>query len=121
MDISGRTKIIGFCGSSFANSRIYDVYNNALLADVSAVKNRRVYKMPLGGYRWDPPNQESPLTWLWLSMILHPDKFQWDMNGRIKSNYQFMYGQEVSADDVRNILRFDMNAEAANYDIFSKG
>tara|TARA_A100001388_G_C28716041_1_gene473868 strand:+ start:96 stop:1136 length:1041 start_codon:yes stop_codon:yes gene_type:complete len=98
-----------------------DVYNNALLADVSAVKNRRVYKMPLGGYRWDPPNQESPLTWLWLSMILHPDKFQWDMNGRIKSNYQFMYGQEVSADDVRNILRFDMNADAANYDVFSEG
>ena len=40
----------------------HDVYNNELLADVSAVKNRRVYKMPLGGYRWDPPNQESPLN-----------------------------------------------------------
>lgn len=98
-----------------------DVYNNALLADVSAVKNRRVYKMPLGGYRWDPPNQESPLTWLWLSMILHPDKFNWDMNERIKSNYQFMYGQDVSLDDIKNILRFDMNADAAHYDMFLKG
>ncbi|MBB38455.1 MULTISPECIES: shikimate dehydrogenase family protein [Hyphomonas] len=32
MDISGATKIIGFCGSSFASSRIYDVYNNAFRA-----------------------------------------------------------------------------------------
>ncbi len=96
-----------------------DVYDNELLADVSAVKNRRVYKMPLGGYRWDPPNQESPLTWLWLSMVLHPEKFDWDMAARINESYEFIYGQSVNADDVANILRMDMNADAANYDIFA--
>ncbi|MEM9430829.1 MAG: ABC transporter substrate-binding protein [Pseudomonadota bacterium] len=98
-----------------------DVYDNALLADVSAVQNRRVYKMPLGGYRWDPPNQESPLTWLWLSMVLHPDKFDWNLSERINSNYQFIYGQGVTDEDVRSILRFDVNADAANYDIFADG
>jgi iron complex transport system substrate-binding protein len=98
-----------------------DVYNNPLLADLSAVKNRRVYKMPLGGYRWDPPNQESPLTWLWLSMILHPEKFDWDMAQRIADNYEFIYGQTVTTDDVQNILRYDMNADAANYSIFDDG
>ncbi|MEL0070627.1 MAG: ABC transporter substrate-binding protein [Betaproteobacteria bacterium] len=95
-----------------------DLYKNELLADVSAVKNRRVYKMPLGGYRWDPPNQESPLTWLWLSMVLHPDKFKWDLTKRIDSSYQIMYGKGVTAADVENILRFDMNSTAANYQIF---
>jgi iron complex transport system substrate-binding protein len=96
-----------------------DIYKNELLADLSAVKNRRVYKMPLGGYRWDPPNQESPLTWLWLSMVLHPDKFDWDLADRINNNYEFIYGQSVDADDVANILRMDMNKDAANYDIFA--
>lgn len=96
-----------------------DIYKNELLADLSAVKNRRVYKMPLGGYRWDPPNQESPLTWLWLSMVLHPDKFDWDLADRINNNYEFIYGQSVNADDVANILRMDMNKDAANYDIFA--
>ena len=96
-----------------------DIYDNELLADLSAVKNRRVYKMPLGGYRWDPPNQESPLTWLWLSMVLHPEKFDWDMAARINESYEFIYGQSVNADDVANILRMDMNADAANYDIFA--
>lgn len=95
-----------------------DIYDNELLADLSAVKNRRVYKMPLGGYRWDPPNQESPLTWLWLSMVLHPEKFDWNMAARINESYEFIYGQSVNADDVANILRMDMNADAANYDIF---
>ena len=95
-----------------------DLYSNDLLADVSAVKNRRVYKMPLGGYRWDPPNQESPLTWLWLSMVLHPNKFKWDLAERIDASYQIMYEKGVSDVDVENILRFDMNSTAANYQIF---
>jgi len=96
-----------------------DVYNNPLFADLSAVKNRRVYKMPLGGYRWDPPNQESPLTWLWLSMVLHPDRFDWDLAKRIDANYKTMYGQGVSAENIKKILRFTMNKDAANYEIFS--
>ena len=95
-----------------------DVYKNPLFADLSAVKNRRVYKMPLGGYRWDPPNQESPLTWIWLSKILHPNKLDWDMTKRIDTTYKKIYGHGVDAEDVKKILRFDMNANAANYDIF---
>ncbi len=96
-----------------------DVYNNPLLADLSAVKNRRVYKMPLGGYRWDPPNQESPLTWLWLSMVLHPETFDWGLAERIDESYQKIYGQGVTEADVDNILRLDMNATAAHYEIFA--
>ena len=75
-----------------------DIYSNKLLVDVSAVKNRRVYKMPLGGYRWDPPSQESPLTWLWLSMVLHPDKINWDMSKRIDRNYLFPVSNNSNRD-----------------------
>ncbi len=96
-----------------------DVYNNPLLAGMSAVKNKRVYKMPLGGYRWDPPNQESPLTWLWLSMVLHPNKFDWKLDKLIDENYRFIYGHPVSAADVKKILRFGMNGTAANYQMFA--
>ena len=96
-----------------------DVYDNPLFADLSAVKNKRVYKMPLGGYRWDPPNQESPLTWLWLSMVLHPERFDWDLAARIDANYKVMYGQGVKDADVAKILRTKMNKDAANYEIFA--
>lgn len=96
------------------------VYDNKLLADVSAVKNKRVYKMPLGGYRWDPPNQESPLTWLWLSMVLHPGKLDWPLRKEMDEKYRFIYGQGLSDDDIDGVLRMKMNGTAANYQVFSR-
>src|SRR5699024_6539034 len=48
------------------------VYSDPVWQDVAAVSSRRVYKVPLGGYRWDPPSHESPLTWRWLSHLAFP-------------------------------------------------
>jgi iron complex transport system substrate-binding protein len=93
------------------------VYGNEKLADVSAVKNRRVYKVPLGGYRWDPPNQESPLMWKWMAMILHPDRFHWDLRKDIASSYQWIYGQTPTTEDMDGILRMSMNHGSARYDV----
>ena len=55
------------------------VYDDPILSLTRAAQNHRVYKMPLGGYRWDPPNQESPLTWMWLADLLHPEVFHYDL------------------------------------------
>lgn len=96
------------------------VYENAKLADVSAVKNHRVYKIPLGGYRWDPPNQESPLMWKWLTMVFHPDRFDWDLRGEMVEKYQFIYGHTPTPEDMDGILRLGMNREAAHYERFSQ-
>jgi iron complex transport system substrate-binding protein len=95
------------------------VYENQALADVSAVKNRRVYKIPLGGYRWDPPNQESPLLWKWLSMILHPDHFSYDLRTEIVEAYAWIYGHVPSDEDLDEILRIKMNDRSSGYDVFN--
>ncbi|PIE55550.1 MAG: ABC transporter substrate-binding protein [Dethiosulfovibrio peptidovorans] len=97
-----------------------DVYTNPKLASVSAVKNRRVYKMPLGGYRWDPPNQESPLAWKWLSMVFHPDRFHWNLRGEIAEKHKFLYNHIPSDDDLDMVLRMDINGDSAGYAIFNK-
>lgn len=96
------------------------VYDNAKLADVSAVKNRRVYKIPLGGYRWDPPNQESPLMWKWLTMVFHPDRFDWDLRKDIAENYTWIYGHTPTEEQIDGILRMRMNSGASGYEIFKK-
>lgn len=96
-----------------------DVYDNPMLAGVSAVKNRRVYKIPLGGYRWDPPNQESPLMWEWLSMVLHPKRFDWPLREDIAEKYRFIYNYDLSERQIDAILRMQMNGAAANYSQFS--
>ncbi len=96
-----------------------DIHANANLAGVKAVRDRRVYKMPLGGYRWDPPNQESPLMWKWLAMLTHPDRFSWDLRADIVKAYKFLYSQEPTQQDIDDILRMPMNATAANYGRFA--
>nr|WP_319515096.1 ABC transporter substrate-binding protein [uncultured Cohaesibacter sp.] len=105
----------GFEGELTVN----DVYNNPMLAGISAVKNKRVYKIPLGGYRWDPPNQESPLMWEWLSMVLHPNQFEWPLRKHIAEKYSFIYNYDLSEQQIDGILRMKMNGSAANYSQFA--
>lgn len=97
-----------------------DVYGNPVFADVSAVKNRRVYKLPIGGYRWDPPNQESPLTWAWVAMMLHPDRFDFPLRSEIAERYEMLYGRTPSDDEIDGILRLAMNGVSARYDRFER-
>ena len=52
-------------------------------------------------------------------MVLHPERFDWDLAERIDSNYKVMYGQGVKDADVAKILRTKLNKDAANYEIFS--
>jgi len=95
-----------------------DVYANPRLADVSAVRNRRVYKLPLGGYRWDPPNQESPLMWKWMAMVNHPGRFNWDIRGEITANYEWIYGKKPDESQLDAILHRDINGLSDGYAVF---
>lgn len=97
-----------------------DIYANKNFAAVKAIKNRCVYKMPLGGYRWDPPNQESPLMWKWLATLAHPDRFNWDLRGDIVKAYEFLYKRTPTEEDLDDVLKMSMNASATNYKRFSK-
>ena len=95
-----------------------DVYDNDLLASVSAVENRRVYKVPLGGYRWDPPSEESPLMWKWLATLLHPDTFEYDLRTDTRDFYSWVYGYELNNAELDSILRMSLNGDAAGYEQF---
>lgn len=93
-----------------------DIYNNPLLAGIDAVKNRRVYKLPLGGYRWDPPSQESPLAWLWQAGLYHPDRVKDDLRAEMKRAYQLFYGHALTNPEIDAILFLDKHPKAAGYE-----
>lgn len=92
-----------------------DIYSDKVWQDVAAVKSRRVYKIPLGGYRWDPPSQESPLMWQWLSQIAYPNQQYADLRSQISSDYHFLYGYHLSNAQIDEILWMDANSKSANY------
>lgn len=97
-----------------------DVYADPKFANMKAVKNRRVYKMPLGGYRWGPANQESPLAWMWTYNIMNPDKEPFDLRDAIRVKYDFIYGKTPTEDQIDTVLHLDLNSDSADYAQFAR-
>jgi iron complex transport system substrate-binding protein len=95
-----------------------DLYSNPVYANVSAVRSRRVYKVPLGGYRWDPPGQESALMWHWLSSIAHPGTGSSPLRDLMSSYYRFLYSYRLNDAQMNAILWTDVNGASAHYQQF---
>ncbi|RVT89986.1 iron ABC transporter substrate-binding protein [Rhodovarius crocodyli] len=93
-----------------------DVYADPRWAGLAAVRSRRVYRMPLGGYRWDPPSHESALTWIWLAELLQPGASGFDLRAEMREWFRFLYGHELAEDDIDAILFAGPNQGAAGYD-----
>ncbi|MDA8368299.1 MAG: ABC transporter substrate-binding protein [Nocardiopsaceae bacterium] len=106
--------------SNFDTTMPEDIYADELWQDVSAVRDKRVYRVPLGGYRWDPPNQESNLMWHWLAQIAHPDADLDPLRPRIESSAEYLYGQVPTAEQVDEILWSSENADSQGYDAFTE-
>ncbi|GLQ10664.1 ABC transporter substrate-binding protein [Devosia yakushimensis] len=95
------------------------VYDDPILSLTKAAQNRRVYKMPLGGYRWDPPSQESPLTWMWLAELLHPDLFNYDLRAEMTAAYKTLYNYELTDEDIDGIIWTAQQGTGLGYDQFA--
>lgn len=72
---------------------------------IDAVKNQQVYKIPIGGYRWDPPGIETPLMIKWLAKIQHPQLFEdMDMRSEVAEFYKDVYNFELTDEMLDEIL-----------------
>ncbi|MDT7558895.1 MAG: iron complex transport system substrate-binding protein, partial [Pseudonocardiales bacterium] len=100
---------------NFDSATPEDVYGNPVWQGMSAVRSRRVYKVPLGGYRWDPPCAESPLMWQWLRSIAYPEAGAGQLRAQMHDDYRFLYNYDLTDADVDRILWTDLNAGSANY------
>lgn len=65
--------------TNFTTAYPVDLYDNTVgtydWSPVDAVKNQRVYKMPLGMYRSYTPGVDTPITLLWLAKTAYPEQF----------------------------------------------
>lgn len=95
------------------------ILEDPVLRGTNAVTDRRVYKMPLGGYRWEPASHESPFTWMWLADLLHPDRFSFDLRAEVAEWYPKLYGHTPTEAQIDAILQMEMNGESAGYEIFA--
>ena len=95
------------------------ITDDPILSLTKAAQSGRVYKMPLGGYRWDPPNQESPLTWMWLANLLHPEVFAYDLRAEMRTAYKVLYNHALTDDEIDGILRMEMQSGQTGYEVFA--
>lgn len=91
-----------------------DLYNNKLAGQdwstVKAVKEKRVYKVPLGIYRWDAPGVETPLMMRWIAHTMQPAIFK-DVNIKkeTKDFYKDFLNMELTDADLALIFADEAN------------
>jgi iron complex transport system substrate-binding protein len=95
--------------SNFVDTQPEDIYTNSIegydFSPITAVRERQVYKIPMGAYRWDPPSQESGLMLWWLAKTMYPDLFaDIDLHQEIRTFYKRFYGYDISDREVRSVL-----------------
>lgn len=91
-----------------------DLYDNKIpgqdWSTVKAVKEKRVYKVPMGIYRWDAPGVETPLMMEWLAHVLQPELFkELDVRADAKKFYEEFMHYNISEADMAQIFADEAN------------
>ena len=91
-----------------------DIYNNKFegqdWSKINAVKNKKVFKAPIGIYRWDAPSAETPLMIKWIAKVAAPEVFN-DYNIRkdIKDFYLEFFNYKLTDEQLNFILNSKVN------------
>lgn len=103
--------------TNFSPSLPEDFYNNSISGQdwsgIKAVQNRKVFKIPLGHYRWFPPSSDAPLMVLWMAKKNHPEIFaDIDFEAELRSYFKKFHNYTLTDGDIKSIL--NPPREAAN-------
>lgn len=95
--------------TTFSPAMPEDLYNNTIegfdFSQLSAVKNQKVYKVPLGSYRWYAPSCECALMLKWMASINHPEIFaDMDMTQEVIDFISEFYRYSASAEQAAVLL-----------------
>ncbi|MBN9219463.1 MAG: ABC transporter substrate-binding protein [Mesorhizobium sp.] len=89
-----------------------DILQHPVLASLDAVKKGRVYKTPA----IDPATAAGgELAYQWLAEIGYPDLFKTDMRKAVSDGFKLLYGKELTAGQIDQLLQMDWNGKSAGY------
>lgn len=100
--------------SNFDQFSPEDLYANTIKgqdwSQVKAVKEKRVYKTPIGIYRWDAPGVETPLMMQWLAKLMQPEIFKnINFKANLKKYFKEYFNYTLTDADIDQILNYDLN------------
>ena len=101
--------------TNFTTALPKDLYENTVgtydWSEVKAVKDKEVYKLPLGMYRTYTPGIDTPITLLWFAKTAYPDMFNdIDLVKETREYYQDIFGVNLTDEQIKSIYNPDANA-----------
>ena len=95
--------------TNFTTAGAEDLYGNTVgyydWSAIDAVKDQKVFKMPLGMYRSYTPGADTPVTLLWLAKTAYPDLFaDIDIIEQTKTYYSEVFGIALTDDQAASIF-----------------
>lgn len=103
--------------TNFTKAQPADLYGNKMgnndWSKIDAVKNKRVYKMPLGMYRSYTPGVDTPVTLWWMAKTVYPEQFK-DINitKETKTYYKKVFNIELTDKQADKIFKPSAAASA---------
>lgn len=86
---------------SFTPASFTDGSQGEFWKQISAVKNEKIYKTPVGMYRWDTFCVETPLMVKWLGQVGNPDIFtEYNMEDDIRDFYATYMNYTLTEEDL---------------------
>ncbi len=94
--------------SNFENTMPSDLFENSIdgqdWSGIKAVREGRVYRIPLGIYRWYPPSLDGPLMLKWMAQKNYPDLFDYHMEEEIREYFREYHYYDLTDQEIRDIL-----------------
>ena len=95
--------------TNFNTAKPDDLYNNTIgsydWSEIEAIKNKQVYKMPLGMYRSYTCGVDTPVTLLWLAKTAYPTLFEdIDITAETKAYYKEVFGITLTDEQANKIF-----------------
>ena len=91
----------------FAPNSIYDdVLKKSEWEQIPAIKENSFYEIPIGPYNWigRPPSVNRFIGIKWLSNLLYPEVFDYDMVDETQKFYKLFYHYDITEEQVKDLL-----------------
>ncbi len=103
--------------TNFTSATPESLYNNSIgssdWSEIDAVKNKEVYKMPLGMYRSYTCGVDTPVTLLWMAKTVYPELFvDTDITEETKKYYKEVFGVNLTDEQAEKIFTPPLDASA---------
>ncbi|KAA6225401.1 MULTISPECIES: ABC transporter substrate-binding protein [unclassified Campylobacter] len=90
--------------TNFTPLQVEDIMQDKNLQNLKAVKNKKVFKLPLGSYRPTAPSLDLSLILKFLANNNHPELFNYDIKAEFKKHFKEFYDINLSENDLNLIM-----------------